>query len=262
MELLRSRNNPLFRQLKKLATSSRERRKVGQTLLDGPHLLAACLDVGQMPQRLVVSESGMRDEEITALLQRAESVPRVIVADALLREISPVETPVGLLTVIEIPRRQAAANADFCLLLEGIQDPGNLGALLRSAAAAGVQAVWLSAGCCDAWAPKVLRGGMGAHFVVDIEENVDLLQRVASFHGLTVATSLDAPRSLYTLDLRGPVAFMIGNEGAGLSPALQAAASAQVHIPMPGRVESLNAAAAATICLFERVRQCHMDTPH
>ncbi len=256
MKSIISRDNATFKQLKKLAESARERRKAGQALLDGVHLVEAALQAGVMPQMLVVSESGAAHAEIAALVHRLAGVQKVALADGLFAEVSPVESPSGVLAVIEIPHARALPKPDFALLLEDVQDPGNLGTLLRSAAAAGVQVAWLSTGCVDAWSPKVLRAGMGAHFVLAIEERANLLEKAAGFAGLTVATSLAATRSLYDLDLTGPVAIMAGNEGAGLSADLQAAANTQIRIPMPGRIESLNVAAATSICLFERVRQC------
>jgi TrmH family RNA methyltransferase len=141
------------------------------------------------------------------------------------------------------------------LLLEDIQDPGNLGSMLRTAAAAGADTVYLSKGCTDAWSPKALRGGMGAQFQLALHEHADLITAARDFPGKVIATSLAAGDSLYALDLRGPSAFVFGNEGAGLSAELLAAASHRIRIPMPGQMESLNAAAAAAICLFERVRQ-------
>ena len=140
------------------------------------------------------------------------------------------------------------------MLLENIQDPGNLGSMLRSAAAAGCDAVYLSIGCADAWSPKVLRAAMGGHFVLNIYENADLLQVAELFDGTIFAAALDAKTSLYDNQLQGNIAFAIGNEGAGLSAELLCKAK-PVAIPMPGKVESLNAAAAAAICLFEAVRQ-------
>jgi TrmH family RNA methyltransferase len=234
-----SRDNAIFKHLKKLAGSARERRKAGRTVLDGAHLLDACLATGRLPEMLVVAESAADDAEISSLSQRAGTAQKILLPDALFGEISPVDAP---------------ASPDFCLLLEDIQDPGNLGSILRSAAAAGVQVAWLSAGCADAWSPRVLRGGMGAHFVLPIVERASLLDIAASFSGQTLAACLSG-ESLYAMDLTGSVAFMIGNEGAGLSRQLIDAASGRFTIPMPGRVESLNAAAAAAICLFERVRQ-------
>lgn len=255
MKSITSRDNPLFKQLRKLAESARERRKTGRAVLDGTHLLSACLAAGRMPEQVVVSPEGMENAEIRALLGEIPQQCLVELASGLFAELSPVETPSGLLAVIDIPHLKMPEQPAFCLLLEDVQDPGNLGTILRSAAAAGAQVAWLSVNCADAWSPKVLRSGMGAHFVLPLEERVNLLERAAAFAGLTVATSLGAVQSFYALDLTGPVAFMIGNEGAGLSADLLAMAGAQVRIPMPGAVESLNAAAAASVCLFERVRQ-------
>ncbi len=251
-----SRDNPLFKQLKKLAESARERRKVAVALLDGVHLVESALQAAIVPQLLVVSESGATRTEVVQLRQKLSRVQTAMLTDGLFAEISPVETPSGVLALIETPHLQAPSRPDFALLLEDVQDPGNLGTLLRSAAAAGVQVAWLSAGCADAWSPKVLRAGMGAHFVLAMEERVNLLEKTASFPGMTMATSLAASHSLYELDLTGPVALLAGNEGTGLSAALLVAANTQIRIPMPGRIESLNVAAATSICLFERVRQC------
>jgi TrmH family RNA methyltransferase len=255
MKCISSRDNAQFKQLKKLAGSARERRKTGRALLDGPHLLGAYLGTGRVPELVAFCQAGMESAEVRSLLTAIPAGHLIELSAALLTELSPVETPTGILAVIEIPHDTPVANPDFCLLLEDIQDPGNLGSILRTATAAGVQVASLSAGCCDAWSPRVLRGGMGAHFSLQIDERVDLAETLKAFPGLSVATSLHAEKSLYELDLSGPVAFLLGNEGAGLSPQLELAAGLRVTIPMPGRVESLNVAAAAAICLFERVRQ-------
>ena len=140
-------------------------------------------------------------------------------------------------------------------MLEDIQDPGNLGSILRSAAAAGVRHAMLSKRCAQAWSPRVLRAAMGAHFVLNIYEFVDLPDAARAFQGTVVATCTRAPRSVYDVDLTSGIALLFGNEGAGLSCELLAAAHEVVAIPMPGRVESLNVAATVAVCLFERVRQ-------
>lgn len=251
MKIVSSRDNPMFKQFKRLADSARERRKAAHALLEGTHLLAAYLATGRVPEQVAVSQGSRENSETRALLTTIPAAHLVELSSSLCAEL----TPTGLLAVIEIPHIKPVVEPDFCLLLEDVQDPGNLGAILRSAAAAGVQVVYLSTHCADAWSPKVLRGGMGAHFVLAIEERVNLPEKAAAFAGLTVATSLNAMQSLYDLDLTGPIAFIVGNEGAGLSAGLLAAAEVQVRIPMAGKVESLNAAAAASICLFERVRQ-------
>lgn len=138
--------------------------------------------------------------------------------------------------------------------VEGIHDPGNLGSILRSTAAAGVDHVFLSKDCVFAWSPRVIRAGQGAHFLLSIHEGADLAGLAGNFPGRVVATGLSATTNLFDTDLTGPLALLIGNEGAGLSEELLTVASHRVRIPMPGGMESLNVAAAA-ICLFERVRQ-------
>jgi TrmH family RNA methyltransferase len=251
-----SRDNPFFKSLHKLSTSGRERRETGQTLLDGAHLLRAFLDAGGKPEHLLVNETALQNAEIIALLEGCADVAQTQLDDALFAQLSELRTPNGLLTLVAIPSpKVTVAHAQFALLLEDIQDPGNLGSILRSAAAAGCDAVFLSQGCADAWSPKVLRAGMGGHFVLSITESADLLEVAAKFTGKILAASLLADKSLYDSNLRGKLAFVIGNEGAGLSKPLLDAAQQHFIIPMPGKVESLNAAAAVAVCLFEAVRQ-------
>jgi len=177
----------------------------------------------------------------------------MVLADRLFTALSPVDSPVGLLAVIKTPLPRASG-AECVVLLENIQDPGNLGALLRVTAASGVTMVHLSRNCAEAWSPKCLRGAQGAHFQLEIHEGTDLQVFARGFPGPIHAASLGATATLFELDLRGPMGFAFGNEGAGLSEELRAVAH-PFSIPMPGRVESLNVATAAAVCLFERVRQ-------
>ena len=255
MKQISSRENTLFKSLKKLRDSARERNKLGQTIMDGDHLLSAYLAAGGMPKMIVVSQSAVLRQEFEAILKCCPEVQKIEMTDVLFNEIASVNTPTGILSIITIPHIATPEHITFCLLLEDIQDPGNLGSILRSAAAASVSVVYLSPHCADAWSPKVLRAGMGAHFVLKIIEGIDLLDIAAQFSGLLVATSLDSDKTLYDLNLTGVLAFIIGNEGAGLSQDLLSAAHERITIPMPGQIESLNAAAAAAVCLFERVRQ-------
>jgi TrmH family RNA methyltransferase len=162
----------------------------------------------------------------------------------------------GVAAVIRTPRPgPVPQSVASCLLLENIQDPGNLGSILRTAVAAGVRHVFLSKGSVFAWAPKVIRAGMGAHFFLSIFEGIDVGEFTQSFRGSVVAMEPRAGASLYDLDLRGPVAWVLGNEGAGLSEGARRLATHQARIPMPGPAESLNVAAATAICLFEQIRQ-------
>jgi len=254
MKTITSRENPLLKSTRKLAASSKERKKAGKTLLDGIHLVAAYHQAGCLPEVVMVSASAQDHPEIRGFLHKVPPENLIVLSDELFRDISTVDTPTGIVALIPIPQ-PAEGEADCCVLLEDVQDPGNLGSILRSAAAAGIGQVHLSPGCADAWSPKVLRAGMGAHFHLSIHENSDLVAAARNFPGQVVATTLGAEKTLFNLDLSGPTAFVIGNEGAGISEELLAADDSRVMIPMPGTAESLNAAAAAAICFFERVRQ-------
>jgi len=246
-----SKGNAFYRELLALAEDRRSRRASGRTMLDGEHLLEEAVRAGLQPGHLILRDDA---ERASVWQDRLPGVPVTLLAAPLFGKLSPVATPTGVLAVIDIPRPAQSAAAGFTMLLEDIQDPGNLGSLLRSAAAAGVEAVHLSPGCAEAWSPKALRGGQGGHFRLRIYEDADLVQIARAFPGKVYAAALRQGRSLFGLDLAGPVAFAFGNEGAGLGDGLLAETEA-FSIPMPGQVESLNVAAAAAVCLFERVRQ-------
>jgi TrmH family RNA methyltransferase len=183
-------------------------------------------------------------------------VETLALGDALFAGLSTVATPTGIVAVVETPRsRPLARTLEACVLLEDLQDPGNLGSILRTCAAAGIADVLLSKSSVHAWSPRVLRAGMGAHFMLRIYEEADLVAAARDFSGRLLATAPRAQQAVFDTDLTGRVGFLFGNEGAGLSAALLAAAHSVVSIPMPGKGESLNVAAAAAVCLFERVRQ-------
>ncbi len=256
MKLLGSRHNPVFKSLLKLKESARERRAARMALLDGAHLVGAYLERVGVPRALAVSAAAADAPEIKGLIKRAAPLEAIILADGLFRELSPVATPSGILAAVEIPLpKPVAPDVACCLLLEGIQDPGNVGSILRSAAAAGVQDVLLSRGCADVWSPRVLRAAMGAHFFLNVEERADLAAFTHRYTGQVVATAARARRSIFELDLKQPTAFVVGSEGAGVSRELSAAADVLAAVPMPAAMESINVGAATAVCLFERVRQ-------
>lgn len=256
MKKITSADNPRFKALHKLLQSSRERKQQGMSLLDGIHLVAAYRDHVGLPEQVVVSKSSCDDPEIQALLETLAPCAALMLSDALFRQLSTVEAPTGVLAVVKTPRPRAApADIEACIMLEDIQDPGNLGSILRSAAAAGIEHVFLSKHSVHSWSPRVLRAGMGAHFMLQIHEQCDLLELAHTFKGRVIATSHRAGKSVFDADLSGEVALVFGNEGGGISQALANAAYEVLAIPMPGKVDSLNAAAAAAVCLFERVRQ-------
>ncbi|MGH8616610.1 MAG: TrmH family RNA methyltransferase [Burkholderiales bacterium] len=251
-----SAENPRYRQLVKLVQSSRERRKSGLSVLDGIHLAAAYREHVGVPAELFVSHAAQADPEVVRLLAQCTACAPLQLSDALFAQISTVQTPTGVMAIVPTPLvAPPPPDAAFVVLLEDIQDPGNLGSILRSAAAAGIAHVCLSPHAVHAWSPRVLRAAMGAHFMLAIHEGVDLEAYARAFQGRVVGASHTAARTIYETDLTGPVALAFGNEGSGLSAALRAGVHDVASIPMPGPVESLNVAAAAAVCLFERVRQ-------
>jgi len=253
-----SKHNPRLREAAALITSARERRKSGRCVLEGEHIVATCAARHGAPETLIVTDAAFARPAVRALAER-HADRTLIVSESLFAGLASLPAGVGVLGVVATPRPAISAGADFCLLLDGVQDPGNVGSMLRSAAAAGVAQVLLSKHCAFAWSPKVLRAGQGAHFCLDIHEDVDLPQWAMSYRATKdadiVATVAAGGTSLFTAPLAGRVALAIGNEGAGLSAELAARATLRVTIPMPGGVESLNAAAATAVCLFECVRQ-------
>jgi RNA methyltransferase, TrmH family len=254
--MITSAANARYRALLKLGESAKERRRAGRTLLDGTHLVSAFGQACGPPELFVVSPDTRRAPEVAALLQDFPSVEVLELGTGLFGRLSSVESPTGILALIPLPaQRELPAAPGPCVVLEQVQDPGNLGSILRSTAAAGISEVYLSRGCADAWSPRVLRAGMGAHFLLKVFEAVDLGAFAKQYPGRLVATHHRARHSLFATDLRGTTGLVFGNEGAGLTRELLDAASTVVAIPMPGQTESLNIAAAAAVCLFERVRQ-------
>lgn len=256
MKTVTSRDNAAYKSVARLVASASERRKTGLTVLEGAHLLGAFLDAGGRPEQVMASRAGIADAEVAGLVERSAPAAVTLLSDALFATLSGVDTPTGVLACVRTPApRPAGADARLVLLLEDIQDPGNVGMLLRSAAAAGAEHVLLSPSCAFAWSPKVLRAAMGAHFAVNIVERADPAAWLARYRGQSVALAGDARQSLYDLDLTPPTALLVGNEGGGLSAEIRQGATFGARIPMQGRMESLNAAAAGTIALFEAIRQ-------
>lgn len=255
MSVLRSRDNSRVRRWRKLADDARERRREGKALIEGTHLVAACVDAGVAPVALLVAESAQARGEIAGLMRRAGIAP-VVLSDAVFRSLADAETPAGIAAEIELPgTRGELRTAESCVALDGIQDAGNVGAILRSAAAFGLRDVLLGRGCADPWSPKTLRAAMGAHFSLQISASRDLAADLQRFGGRMACAVPRGGTPLGQSDLRGRVAWIFGAEGRGVSEALARQAPLRVTIPMARGTESLNVAAAAAICFYEQARQ-------
>lgn len=255
MSVIRSRDNPRVKAWMRLADDPRERREHGLALIEGVHLVETFLQEGGVPSSLLVAEGAVSKTEISRLAGRASTVP-VILADAIFNRISDAETPAGIAAEIEIPAILIdPAASDGCVFLDGLQDAGNVGTVLRSAAAFGIRDVFVGRGCADPWSPKALRAGMGGHFFLRIALSSDLAGDVRRFGQHSVCTVAHGGEALDSLDLSGRIGWIFGSEAKGTSEAVAAAASLKATITTPGGAESLNVAASAAICLYERQRQ-------
>lgn len=258
MKQITSRDNALYKELKQLATSASARKKSARSVLDGVHLCQAYLQHRGAPLICVVSDSCLSHPEVAPIIARCSALSATCIAlpDALYQAISQVENGVGIVFIIDMPQTQVTTRLKKnAVVLDGLQDPGNLGSILRSAAGAGIEQVYCSPGTVSAWSPKVLRAGMGAHFLLEIFEAVDLHALLSHAAIPVLATSSHTQKTIYQVDLHRPVAWLFGHEGQGVAPALMALASETVTIPQKPEIESLNVAASAAICFFEQVRQ-------
>ncbi len=260
MKQISSRENSLFKEFKALAQHSQARRKAGLCLLEGTHLCLAALQHDLQIQHAVLAEGSLAHPEIQAMLRQYPALEAVLIvlADNLFAHISQVENGVGLVFFAARPEPELPATiTQTAVVLDVVQDPGNMGSILRSAAAAGIRQVFCAPGSASAWSPKVLRAGMGAHFLLQIFEQVDLLQLVAASALPKLATSSHTSTTLYQANLAQDLIWMFGHEGQGLSQELAALASLSVTIPQSAQLESMNVAASAAVCFFEQVRQLH-----
>ena len=256
MKRIVSRANASFKSLRALNDSAHERRARGQTLLDGAHLVRAYVQRIGHPVLAAVSADALEDREIVELLRMLDDTPVLCFAPPLFVQLAPVEHPTGIVALIDLPEQRSTQRAgDFIVLLDRIQDPGNVGAIIRSAAGAGADAVLLCPACADPWSPRALRAAMGGTFLPAIHTGVDLARCAQRYDGAIIATAGRGGVPPDTVDLTGRVALLLGSEGGGLSAALAATATATVTIPLAGAIESLNVGAAAAVVMFERVRQ-------
>lgn len=258
MKYISSSQNPIFKNLKALATSAKARREQNQVILEGIHLTHSYLLTGAMPVSCVISKSAEDNWEVSTIITRCEqqNIPLLQVNDSQFQMLSSVNNGIGVLLVIEQPAAIPPETLnESALLLDGVQDPGNVGTILRTAAAAGLKSVYCSPETAAAWSPKVLRAAMGAHFALTIYENINLNEVIKGATVPIYATTLQAKQTIYEVDLSRESAWIVGNEGQGVSAELLREPVEQVIIPQNSDVESLNVAAATAVCLFEQRRQ-------
>lgn len=257
MKLITSAQNEQLKHLAKLLSQSKARRQCGQTVLEGVHLLQSYLESGGKPVQVYLPQSKAGHQEIRRIVGQLPAGLITWVGNEALAKITSLSDSDDVMALIDIPHEQAWPKQGDCVVLECVQDPGNAGTVIRSAAACAVPHVIFSQDSADVWSPKVLRAGMGAHFLLNIHSRVPMSQWLDDYQDRVWATALGGGNqlNLYEMDLRRPAAWVFGNEGSGISAETSAKVSATVKIPMSGQTESLNVAMAATVCLFEQMRQ-------
>lgn len=251
---LESKDNPKIKHLRALLEQSHYRKKHQQSVIEGTHLCLAYLQHYPV-QAIFTTEQALQHDDFARIQQLYTSSIFVIPAN-LYKELSQLGTSLACLTVIDLSHHQHQ-DINFyqdTLILDNIQDPGNVGTLLRSAAAANIKQILCTTGTASLWSPRVVRAGMGAHFSLNCIENIQLNNVLPQFRIPIYATSSHLSQSLYNVDLHSAHAWILGNEGQGVSDYALTFAQ-RVNIPQPGGQDSLNVAVAGSICLFEMVRQ-------
>ena len=249
-----SRDNAHFKHLRCLGEDPREVRRQGQTIADGIHLVSTCIARDVAIQELLVCDTAVNNHEIQALLAMADC-DILEMPESLFKAVTGVTSPAGIAAVIAIPQSEAIDLSGDVVMLDAVQDAGNIGTIVRTAAAAGVSTVVLGEGCAGAWTPRVLRAGQGAHFSVRIHEQAELPALLDDSAIASYAAVARDGASLYATNLGAPCCWLFGNEGAGLSSSVLERVRHRVTIPMAADTESLKVAAAAAVCLFEMQRQ-------
>ena len=251
---LESKDNPKIKHLRGLIEQNTYRKKQGQTVLEGTHLTLAWLEKGRKINSIFTTEHALAHPDFEEIFSKYTGIVFVL-SESLYKDLSTLGTSLACLAVVDLPHSTEALNfTEDTLILENIQDPGNVGTLLRSAAAAGIDQIVCTKGSASLWSPRVLRAGMGAHFSINTYENVVLEDIIQQFKIPVYVTSSHESESLYSKSLRKQCVWILGNEGQGVSDFAMKYAEA-VSIPQPGGQESLNVAVAGSICFFEMVRQ-------
>lgn len=251
---LESKDNPKIKHLRALIEQNNYRKKQQQTILESTHACIAWLESGQKIHAFFTTEIALKHPDLQDI-QELHTGHIFIISEALYKSLSTLGTTIACLAVIDIPRHTQTINYNVdTLILDDVQDPGNVGTLLRSAAAANIKQILCTPAVASLWSPRVLRAGMGAHFSLCCFERVDLTTVLPQFKIPVFATSSHQANTVYEQDLKNPCVWVLGNEGQGVSEFALAHAKA-VTIPQPGGQESLNVAIAGSICFFEMVRQ-------
>lgn len=252
VKAIASRDNPLLVRLRKLASDPAAYRKLGEVWIEGEHLCAAFAQRGGVAAQAVITEEGWQTPALRAVASTAASV--AVIPAALMAGLSTLESPAPLAFAMPWSGPGELDTGAPSVVLDRLQDAGNVGNILRSASAFGFRQVIAVKGTAALWSPKVLRAGMGAHFALRLIE-VAGDEALAALQVPMLATSSHATAAVHETRLPWPCAWVMGHEGQGVSVSLMQRCAQTLRIPQPGGEESLNVAAAAAVCLYEVARQ-------
>lgn len=256
--MITSSQNPKIQQVRRLSAKKREREESGCYLIEGVRLVEEALKYADDCSYLLYAEPlNERARNLVYSFQQ-RGIETEEISSQLMASSADTDTPQGVLAVMRMHKAELPVRGDFFVLADGIQDPGNLGTLFRTCAAAGVQSLVLMPGCVDVYNPKVIRSAMGAHFRLPFFQMswLDAGIWLRGMPGMQILTAdSNGGKSCWEMELKQPTTLIIGSEGAGPCAQALALSDGRILIPMPGNMESLNAGIAAGILIFEVVRQ-------
>lgn len=260
--VITSDKNPTVKLAKALISQSRQRKKLGQTVLEGVHLIEAMLSHDIVPVQILISYSALTHPDVQSTLLLISDYKfenrLTVVSDSIYDAIKTLGTGIDIMAIINTPqpelRSLKSPITSDCLILNDVQDNGNVGTLLRTAAAVGITTIICTQGTAQAWSPKTMRAGMGAQFGLTIYEGVPADEVLAYLKVPVLATSSHTDDIIYQQNLNRPVAWVMGHEGQGVCDEIMQSAI-PVALPQPNGQESLNVAIAGSLCLYEMLRQ-------
>ncbi|MBT5166404.1 MAG: RNA methyltransferase [Nitrosomonadales bacterium] len=253
-----SKHNISYKYFKKVASKKKFRKEQNKTMLIGPHIIKTFLDAKKEIECLIKDEHS-QSQEIDEITKVNTKIDIFTLKHRLFLELSDLKSSNGLIALVKIPSEpNAEIQKGLNLFIDGIQDPGNLGSILRTAEAAGVNSIYLSKKTAELWSPKTLRGSQGAQVNLECHENHDLLMLCEQIKLPIYSLSL-CGESLYKEDIPEDLFLVLGNEGRGIDKKIISKSTKSISIPMHGSVESLNVAAAAGIFIYEHFRKFQLN---
>ncbi len=257
--MITSSDNDRIKRVRALQSRSRTRHKEERFIIEGPKLLSEAMQAGVALEEVFYTESFAAQPDGLSVIDSVSASGAALmgVDETIMYSISDTATPQGILAVLPTLKLEPPEPLDFALVIDGVSDPGNMGTIMRTAVAAAVPMMIVTAGTVDLTNPKVIRSGMGAHFHLPVKYlSWEGIANLLSGHAIFLAeTGGGAP--YFSVDWTQPCALIVSEEAHGASPDATRIAHARLTIPMPGGMESLNVAMATSILLFERVRQTY-----